>query len=194
MKAPEKIKNQIMEAADARFRQYGFNKTTISEIAKDCDMSAANIYRFFKSKNDIIAEMAKSCFREKEDFLREVIHRTEMTAAERLKAFILEILRITHARSCNQPKVSEVVEFISCERSDLATRHKEIKQSLIAEMLSEGNRNGEFDVKDILTTAEAILNATVLSEDPLIMSKYSLEELERIIKGIVQLLVRGLKK
>ena len=49
-KDKQKIKEQIMAAAGKRFLQYGFNKTTMGEIAKDCHMSAANIYRFLKAK------------------------------------------------------------------------------------------------------------------------------------------------
>ncbi|MFV1951744.1 MAG: hypothetical protein ACC630_07320, partial [Nitrospinota bacterium] len=77
---------------------------------------------------------------------------------------------------------------------DLVTRHKNVKQSLIAEILAEGKRNGEFDVQDIVTTAEIILKATVFSEAPLFLSKYPLEELERTARGIVRLLVCGLEK
>ena len=40
-KTVDEIKNQILDAAFARFGQYGLGKTTMAEIAKDCDMSAA---------------------------------------------------------------------------------------------------------------------------------------------------------
>ncbi len=46
----ETPREKIMEAAMARFSYYGFGKTTMAEIAKDCGMSAANIYRFFENK------------------------------------------------------------------------------------------------------------------------------------------------
>lgn len=35
----------ILKAAVNRFREYGYNKTTMAEIAKDIGMSTANIYR-----------------------------------------------------------------------------------------------------------------------------------------------------
>ncbi|HEX9647355.1 MAG TPA: helix-turn-helix domain-containing protein, partial [Alphaproteobacteria bacterium] len=49
------VRAQILRAAQARFARYGFNKTTMAEIAADCAMSAANIYRYFDGKGDIAA-------------------------------------------------------------------------------------------------------------------------------------------
>ncbi|NOQ82264.1 MAG: TetR family transcriptional regulator, partial [Methylophaga sp.] len=37
-------RSQILSATEIRFSQYGYNKTTMAEIAKDCGMSAANLY------------------------------------------------------------------------------------------------------------------------------------------------------
>lgn len=194
METQEEIRQRIFAAADARFRQYGFNKTTMAEIAEDCGMSPANIYRFYSSKNEIVAEMATACFRKKEDALREILHAPGLSAAEKLEAFVLETMRITHARVSEQPKVKEVVDCICRDRVDLVSRHGEIKQSLIAEILAEGNRSGEFEVPDIVAAAETILQATVLAEDHLFVGKYPVAELERIVRGIVRLLIRGLKK
>ena len=87
MKTQEEISRQILSAAEERFKHYGFNKTTMAEIAKDCDMSAANIYRFYDSKEEILAALVDGIFRQTEDLLREVISRPGISSAERLEAF-----------------------------------------------------------------------------------------------------------
>ena len=56
--APESAARQenvvrILEAAERVFRQYGYAKTTVADIAKELGMSTANIYRFFGSKVEI---------------------------------------------------------------------------------------------------------------------------------------------
>jgi len=194
MKTPEETRQQILNAAEQRFRHYGFSKTTMAEIAEDCDMSAANIYRFFASKDDIIAEMANIYFTETENSLREIVRRKGLTAGERLEAFILETLYKTYDMFANQPKLNECCMHIDNERFELVTRHKEIKQSLIAEIVAEGNKTGEFDTDDIVTTADTIEKTLILFAYPEFMHKYSLEELERTARGVVNLLVRGLEK
>ena len=45
----EKIRQVILNKAFSRFGRYGFGKTTMAEIAKDCEMSPGNLYRYFKS-------------------------------------------------------------------------------------------------------------------------------------------------
>jgi AcrR family transcriptional regulator len=43
----------IIEAAERLFRQMGFQKTTVADIARELQMSPANIYRFFTNKSEI---------------------------------------------------------------------------------------------------------------------------------------------
>ena len=38
----DEIATQILDAASRRFLHYGYGKTTMSEIAKDCNMSTGN--------------------------------------------------------------------------------------------------------------------------------------------------------
>ncbi len=194
METTEETKSRILSAAEKRFRQYGFNKTTMAEIAKDCDMSAANIYRFYESKQDIVVEIAASCFRETEDSLREVLHRPGLSASKRIEVFVLQLLHGTHDLHANSPKIYELVEFITMERFDLVNSHIEAKQSLLAEILAEGNRNGEFDVKDIFYTAEMVLKATIMFYFPVFSNIFPVEEMKRFAKGVVDLLLRGLER
>ncbi len=189
----EQTQKKIMDAAKARFRQYGFNKTTMVEIAKDCGMSAANIYRFFEGKNDIATEMAKDFFRDTEDALREVILRPNLTPVERLRLFTWQALQCNHSMYNEEPKIGEVVDFISEKRYDLIDRHVDTIISLIAEILAEGNRNGIFGVKDIVSTGEIFLKATLLFHCPYLMERHTFAELENYCELVVNLLVRGLE-
>jgi AcrR family transcriptional regulator len=184
----------ILKAAEERFSQYGFNKTTMAEIAKDCGMSAANLYRYFKNKQDIGAAFAQTCMAERADVLREVVRRPGLSATERLQEYILAMLRHNHQVCTNQPNINELVLHITSERQDIIRKKVETEQSLIAEILSEGNRTGEFDVPDVLITAEAINLATVKFGVPIFVGLYPLDEFERKAINVVDLLIQGLKK
>ncbi|MGA2637810.1 helix-turn-helix domain-containing protein, partial [Methylocella sp.] len=41
---------RIVEVAARLFGQIGFQKTTVSDIARELHMSPANVYRFFSAK------------------------------------------------------------------------------------------------------------------------------------------------
>ena len=44
---------QIVEVAERLFRQIGFQKTRVAEIARELHMSPANVYRYFATKSEI---------------------------------------------------------------------------------------------------------------------------------------------
>src|SRR5271156_433804 len=92
--SPVDTRQQIALAAIQMFRQYGYTKTTVSDIAKACSMSPANIYRFFPSKDAIIEEIAREYMSQKEQLAREISRRPG-TASERLEAFAVEMLQST---------------------------------------------------------------------------------------------------
>jgi AcrR family transcriptional regulator len=48
----------IAAVAHARFRRFGYAKTSMQEIADDCDMSVANLYRYYECKLAIGATVA----------------------------------------------------------------------------------------------------------------------------------------
>src|ERR1700746_2413398 len=56
--ARDETRERIMGKADELFRQFGFEKTTVADIAEELRMSPANIYKFFSSKEAIIQASA----------------------------------------------------------------------------------------------------------------------------------------
>ena len=50
--------DSIIKTADNRFKQYGYKKTTVNEIAADLGISKKTLYEVFSSKEEIIRETA----------------------------------------------------------------------------------------------------------------------------------------
>ncbi len=196
MNASPEIKQQIIDVADKRFRRYGFGKTTMAEIAKDCNMSAANLYRYFENKETIGVTICKMCLNEKEMIGKEVLKRDGLSAADRLDVFFFEILQATHELCANDHHLLELVVFISKEHLHIVKQHQETLRSFVAEILAEGNRRDEFDVADIVSTANTILLAMVHFYYPplVMMQSHSFEELVQAQKTVVTLLIQGLAK
>lgn len=53
----EARKQQIIDAAAACFSQRGFHQTTMQDICKEAELSPGAVYRYFESKDEIIAAM-----------------------------------------------------------------------------------------------------------------------------------------
>lgn len=187
-------RERILDAADARFRQYGYGKTTMAEIAADADMSAANLYRFFENKRDIGAGLALRCFTDKELVLAEVVQRDDLSAAAKLETYLLTLLRYTHGQCHNQPRINELVEDIATHRADIVERKLQGEHHLIAAILDEGQQRGEFDFDDIKTTAATVMNMTLIFGMPLFMQAHPLERFEAMARNTARLLIRGLAR
>lgn len=190
----DEIKNRILDQAFIRFGKFGFGKTTMAEIAKDCEMSAGNLYRYFEDKKDLGAGCAQRCMEQKKEILREVVRRPGLTAKKRLETYVMELLRFIHGEFSDQPLLYDLVTYISMERKDLVVRHIEEQQSLLAEIISEGNRNEEFDVPDVLQASKMCFAALTKFNAPHFMGMFPLEQLQLEAKGVVDLLIRGLEK
>ena len=59
-------RDRILEVAERLFRQIGYQKTTVGDIAKELRMSPANVYRFFESKKAIHQAVARGLMGEVE--------------------------------------------------------------------------------------------------------------------------------
>ena len=53
------VRERILVTAERLFREIGYQKTTVADIAKALQMSPANVYRFFDSKKSINAGVAR---------------------------------------------------------------------------------------------------------------------------------------
>ena len=56
--APRRTR-QVLDAAESCFRQHGFHATSMAQIAAGAKMSVGHIYRYFQSKDDIIAAIVE---------------------------------------------------------------------------------------------------------------------------------------
>ncbi|WP_107654916.1 TetR/AcrR family transcriptional regulator [Nocardia suismassiliense] len=54
----ERRRQQILEAARLCFARKGFHETSMQDVFAESGLSAGAVYRYFKSKNDIIAVLA----------------------------------------------------------------------------------------------------------------------------------------
>ena len=193
-KTPEQLREDILAAAFARFSQYGFGKTTMAEIAGDCQMSAANLYRFFASKQDIGVALAFQCLGEKEQRLLGVIQRPGITASERLLAFVLELFDYVHEQFAHQPRVNELVEAMAAERMEVIKAHTDQLRALLVVVLQQGKAAGEFEIEDVTAAAETVMAATKMFHTPYFLTWYKKEEFVVLARSVVDLLLRGLVK
>src|ERR1700742_1754505 len=86
-------RGRILVVAERLFRDIGYQKTTVADIAKVLRMSPANVYRFFDSKKAIHEGVARGLMGEVEDAAQAIVERPG-PATERLRELITTINRM----------------------------------------------------------------------------------------------------
>ena len=183
----------ILEAAVNRFSIYGYNKTTMAEIAEDAGMSAANIYRFYKNKEEIAAACATNKMAEKTEALKHIVRDISLSASEKLTQYAHTLLQMTQKAANENNKIDEICIEITNHRPDVI--HNQIKNecALLVEILSYGNQTQEFMVDDVIKTAGAINASLVLFDVPKFMPLFSEEEFREKLQNVIDLILVGLK-
>jgi len=184
--------DKIIEAAKARFRHYGYFKTTIAEIAKDCDMSPGNLYRYFDSKIDIAATIARAESLNQVDNLRHFVESTDQPASQRLKALMLQELRETFHKLENNQKLVELIQFVIQEQPRVLVESMRRERRVLAIILDHGRQSGEMRFEDVNKIASSLQAATMKFRYPQLFTHQTLEDLEDELLTLLDILFDGL--
>lgn len=187
------VRAHIMNAASDRFRHYGYGKTTMAEIARDCSMSAGNLYRYFESKSDIGAAVCACWFRNLEQTAENAVARDDLSPAEKLEAYVLAVCRRTLDSCLETPHIREMVDFLTQEQLDLLNDHTRLMSAIVRRIIEEGVRRGDFAAQDTERAARTIQIAIVHFKYPPLISMCDWAMLETEAKAVVAMLVRGLR-
>src|SRR3981081_537586 len=139
---------RILVVAERLFREIGYQKTTVADIAKVLRMSPANVYRFFDSKKAIHEGVARGLMGEVED-AAQAIASGPGPAARRLRELMTSIHRMNSERYVGNSKLHEMVEIAMQESWDVCVAHMERITGTIAEVIASGAASGEFDAPDV---------------------------------------------
>ncbi len=199
MATKKEIRGRILDAAWKRFSHYGYNKTTMAEVASDCNMSAANLYRYFKDKSDIGAGIAKRYFDKEIELIREVVLRGDLTPRQKLEEVILVSLRYNFNEFEDSPAIMELIDSICKDSRDMIDGHKQEVVANIVKILKDGNLSGDFHVKDLEETAISIRFATIpfhVTPVFLMLKNHgcSEDDMEGMARKVIKLITEGIAK
>jgi AcrR family transcriptional regulator len=151
-------RERILVVAERLFRQIGYQKTTVADIAKELRMSPANVYRFFDSKKAIHEGVARGLMGEVEQ-AAQTIAATGGPASVRLRELMTSIHHMNAERYVGDSKLHEMVEVAMEESWDVCVAHMERITETIGGVIGEGAASGEFDVTDVPLAASCACTA-----------------------------------
>ncbi|MCM6773633.1 TetR/AcrR family transcriptional regulator [Nocardia sp. CDC159] len=91
----ERRRQQILDAALECFARKGFHATSMQDVFTEAGLSAGAVYRYFKSKDELIAALAADATVLLRGAMEEVVQRDPLpTPGEVIAALTTEIIRI----------------------------------------------------------------------------------------------------
>jgi AcrR family transcriptional regulator len=151
-------RERILVVAERLFRQIGYQKTTVGDIAKELRMSPANVYRFFDSKKAIHEGVARTLMGQVEDAAAAILAKPG-PAAVRLRELVVTIHRMNSERYVGDSKLHEMVEIAMEESWEVCLAHMMTVTETIGGVIAQGVATGEFEVADLALAAQCVCHA-----------------------------------
>ncbi|HEX7712715.1 MAG TPA: TetR/AcrR family transcriptional regulator [Bacillota bacterium] len=156
-------KTEILDAFMRLVSQYGIDKTTMQDIAREAEINVALIYKDFRNKEDLVEAYI---YRKIQQIMVECeqIQKQDLPPEQLLHEFISGLFRVIQS-SVLQDK--GFWQFVRDENTIKYLRrmiHKkdsflQANIKMIEEIMARGVREGVFEIEDLHETAELFLDA-----------------------------------
>jgi AcrR family transcriptional regulator len=148
----------ILATAEKLFRDIGYLKTTVADIAKALKMSPANVYRFFDSKKAIHEGVARRLMSEVESAAEDIAAK-DAPAVERLRELLATVSRMNAERFVGDAKIHEMVAIAMEESWNVCETHIQHIVVTIGEVIADGAKAGQFKVTNIELASKIVCAA-----------------------------------
>jgi AcrR family transcriptional regulator len=184
-------RQQIIKTAERLFREIGFQKTTVADIARELRMSPANIYRFFGAKSEINAAVARQLMGEVEAVASQIAVGSGL-ASERIRALIKTTEAMNSERYIGNRKLHDMVEAALNEQWPIVEQHIEKISCCLARIIADGMKSGEFAPGDPVLATKLVQTACMRFCHPRLMVECA-DDPEPTIDQMVDFCLAALK-
>jgi AcrR family transcriptional regulator len=183
-------RERILVVAERLFRQIGYQKTTVADIAKELRMSPANVYRFFDSKKAIHQGVARTLMSGVEE-AAQAIASGPGSAVSRLRELLAAIHHMNSERYVGDAKLHEMVAIAMEENWDVCEAHMMLLTQIIGTVIGQGAASGEFEVADVPQAAMCATTAMVRFFHPQMIAQ-CIDKPSPTLEEMIDFVVAGL--
>lgn len=146
------VRDQVVEAATEHFGHFGYEKTTVSDLAKAIGFSKAYIYKFFDSKQAIGEVICSNRLA----MIMEIVNAAiadAPTAAEKIRRLFRALSESGSDLFFHDRKLYDIAAVAARDKWPSAEAHEQRLRQLIEQIIVEGRKAGEFERKTPLDEA-----------------------------------------
>ena len=183
---------RILEATEDVLRRFGLAKATVVDVARALDVSHGSVYRHFPSKASLREAVAKRWLDRVDAPLRKIAEGSGPAPA-RLERWLRALFAAKYKRVCEDPEMFATYLTLAREACAAVRAHKDGLVDQIAHILSDGVKQGAFDVADVKVTARAVFDATIRFHHPAHSEEWRDPATSARIDAVLALLLKGLE-
>jgi TetR/AcrR family transcriptional regulator, cholesterol catabolism regulator len=148
-------RERIVAASVELFNQQGYGRTTLDQVADSLNMTKPFIYQYFKSKNEILADICSRAIKIAHDSLDRAIAQ-QGTPTARLQTITRDFMQAVLEHQAHAAIYSrEEKELSAADREAINALRRKFDHRLV-DILKAGVATGEFQVEDVQMAALAI--------------------------------------
>jgi AcrR family transcriptional regulator len=185
------VRDQVVEAATQHFGHYGYEKTTVSDLAKAIGFSKAYIYKFFDSKQAIgeviCANRLAMIMAIVESAMAEA-----PTASEKLRRMFRALVEAGSDLFFHDRKLYDIAAVAGRDQWPSAIAHEERLRVLVQEIVLEGRQSGEFERKTPLDDAVQAIHLVMRPYISPVQLQYNLDIVATAPVHLSALILRSL--
>jgi AcrR family transcriptional regulator len=164
---------------------------TVVDIARSMGMSHANVYRYFKSRSEILDAIVDEWLSRIEAFVEEIARRPQ-PAAERIEAVVLELHCKRRQKLVEDSEVFETFRRVVELRPDAIAKRRAKILNVFRKLIESGIETGEFKPVNCDEAATVLKDATALFLHPLMIPAAMKEETEDRARQVVRYVLAGI--
>ena len=185
-------KEKIISAATSLFSRFGLEKTTMEDIAKAAKKGKSSLYYYFKSKEEVFAEVIKKEIAGLKTAIVEAIEK-EDDPYNKFRKFVDARLNYLNEKADQYTNVKDEhlkhYEFVE----NLTADYSNWEISTIKNIVEYGRDKGLFEVTDLDSISQALFFALKGLEYPWAIN-LTRKEIEKSVEALVDVLLRGISK
>jgi AcrR family transcriptional regulator len=183
---------RILEVTEDVLRRFGLAKATVVDVARALDVSHGSVYRHFPSKASLREAVAKRWLDRVNAPLQKIAEGSGPAPA-RLERWLRTMIAIKHKKVADDPEMFATYLALAQEACKVVKAHKDGLVDQIAHILSDGVKDGVFEITDVKASARALFDATSRFHHPAHADEWSDLATPARIDALLALLLRGLE-
>jgi len=156
----------IIGEAERLFREIGFQKTTVADIARKLHMSPTNFYRFFTAKSEINEAVCMDLLGKIEAEAEKIAASSRITATRRIRNLFRSVENIHSKQYIRDRNLYDLIEASITNKWTILRLHNERMVAILVQIIASGMASGEFPLGDAALMASLVNTACIRFRDP----------------------------